>query len=155
MGDLLPIQIKMAHDFKRFPELTNNQMGMYYFDSPHQQIAEDFWATVVRVKDGDTIQVKADFRDFTFPVRFSNILAAELNEKGGRESQSWLEGQILGEEVEIVINKNNRVGKWGRILGQVKHQGFDMGELSIQNNKSTNLVEEKDPIPQLIIDLIL
>lgn len=145
----------MAHDFKKYPELTNNQMGLYYFDSPHQQITEDFWATVVRVKDGDTIQVKADFRDFDFPVRFSNIMAAELNEKGGIESQKWLENQIAGEEVEIIINPKNRVGKWGRLLGQVKHMGFDMGELSIANNKSTNLVEEQDPIPELVMELIL
>lgn len=143
------------HNFKRFPELTNNQMGLYYFDSPHQQIAEDFWARVVRVKDGDTIQVRAAFRDFDFPVRFSNILAAELDEKGGTESQSWLESQILGKEVEIVINPKNRVGKWGRLLGEVKHKGFDIGELSIQNNKSISLEEEQDPLPKLIIDLIL
>ena len=145
----------MAHDFKRFPELTNSQMGFYYFDSPHQQIAEDFWARVVKVTDGDTIRVSVDFRDFDFPIRFSNILAAELNEKGGRESQSWLESQILGEEVEIVINPKNRVGKWGRRLGEVKHKGFDMGELSMQNQKSINLMEEQDPIPQLIIQEII
>ncbi len=141
----------MPHDFKRFPELTNSQAAIYYFDSPHQQIAEDFWATVVRVKDGDTIQVKADFRDFDFPIRFSNINAAELDEKGGPESQSWLESQILGEEVEIIVNPKNRVEKWGRLLGQVRHKGFDMGELSIVNDKSINLTEEQDPIPQLIL----
>ncbi len=141
----------MAHDFKRFPELTNSQMGFYYFDSPHQQIAEDFWAKVVRVKDGDTIQVKADFRDFDFPIRFSNINAAELNEEGGIESQSWLESQILGEEVEIIVNPKNRVEKWGRLLGQVRHKGFDMGEMSKVNGKSISLTEEQDPIPQLII----
>ena len=140
-----------THDFKRFPELTNSQMGLYYFDSPHKQIAEDFWAKVVRVKDGDSIQVKADFRDFDFPVRFSNILAAELDEKGGIESQSWLESQILNEEVEIIVNPKNRVGKWGRLLGQVRHRGFDMGELSIQNDKSTSLTEEKEPNLDLII----
>ena len=145
----------MPHDFKAFPELTNGQMQFYYWESPHRQILEDFPAKVIRVKDGDTIQVKADFRDFDFPIIFSNILAAELDEEGGKESQSWLESQILGEEVEIVINPKNRVGKWGRLLGEVKHMGFDMGELSIQNNKSTNLTTEKDPIPQLIIDLIL
>jgi len=141
----------MAHDFKRFPELTNSQMAFYYFDSPHQQIAEDFWAKVIKVIDGDTIRVTCDFRDFSFPIRFSNIMAAELNEKGGVESQSWLESQILGEEVEIIINPKNRVGKWGRLLGQVRHKGFDMGELSIINQKSINLQEEKDPIPDLII----
>ena len=143
------------HDFKRFPELTNAQMGLYYFDSPHKQIAEDFWAKVVRVKDGDTIQVKTDFRNFDFPIRFSNILAAELNEKGGIESQKWLSSQILNEEVEIIVNPKNRVEKWGRLLGQVRHRGFDIGELSIQNNKSTNLEEQKDPLPELILTQIL
>ena len=131
------------HDFKRFPELTNAQMGFYYLDSPHKQIGEDFFATVVKVTDGDTIRVKTDFRDFDFPIRFSNIHAAELDEGGGPESQSWLEGQILNEEVEIRVNPNNRVEKWGRLLGQVIHRGFDMGELSIQNDKSTDLKEEK------------
>ena len=141
----------MAHDFKRFPELTNSQMAFYYFDSPHQQIREDFWARVVKVIDGDTIRVTCDFRDFDFPVRFSNIMAAELNEEGGKESQSWLEEQIVGEEVEIKVNKKNPVEKWGRLLGQVFHKGFDMGELSKQNNKSISLVEEQDPIPSLIL----
>ena len=142
-----------GHDFKRFPELTNSQMAFYYFDSPHQQITEDFWARVIDVHDGDTIRVEVDFRDFSFPIRFSNILAAELDEKGGPESQSWLESQILGEEVEIIVNKNNRVEKWGRLLGQVRHKGFDMGELSIQNDKSTNLTEEKEPIFQELFNL--
>ena len=145
----------MTHDFKLFPELTNSQMGLYYFDSPHQQIAEDFWAKVTKVIDGDTIRVKCDFRDFDFPIRFSNIMAAELNEKGGIESQSWLEKQILGENVEIIVNPKNRVEKWGRLLGQVRHKGFDMGELSIQNDKSVSLTEEKDPILQLILTEIL
>lgn len=145
----------MTHDFKLWPELTNSQMAFYYFDSPHQQIAEDFWARVVKVIDGDTIRVSCDFRDFHFPIRFSNIMAAELNEKGGKESKSWLEKQILGEEVEVIINKKNRVGKWGRLLGQVKHMGFDMGELSMQNQKSINLTEEKDPIPELILTQII
>lgn len=144
-----------THDFKRFPELTNAQMGLYYFDSPHKQIAEDFFAKVVKVTDGDTIRVKTDFRKFTFPIRFSNILAAELDEKGGKESKSWLESQILNEEVEIIVNPKNRVEKWGRLLGKVRHRGFDIGELSIQNNKSTNLTEKKDPIPELILTQIL
>ena len=145
----------MAHDFKLFPELTNSQMGMYYFDSPHQQITEDFWGKVTRGKDGDTIQIKTDFRDFDFPVRFSNILAAELGEEGGVESQAWLENQIQNEEVQIVINPKNRVGKWGRLLGEVKHDGFDMGELSIQEGKSIGIQEERGDINDLITILNL
>ena len=140
-----------THDFKKWPELTNSQMGLYYFDSPHKQIAEDFFAKVVKVTDGDTIRVTTDFRDFEFTIRFSNILAAELDEKGGPESQSWLEKQILGEDVEIIVNPQNRVEKWGRLLGEVRHKGFDMGELSIQNNKSIGLDEERPEISDLII----
>ena len=118
----------MAHDFKKYPELTNNQMNLYYFDSPHQQIAENFDAKVVNVHDGDTIRVSCAFRDFDFPIRFSNIMAAELNEKNGVEARNHLADIILGSDVEILINKKNRVGKYGRLIGNVIHRGFDVGE---------------------------
>lgn len=143
--------MKFTHDFKKFPELTNSQMGFFYFDSPHKQITEDFFGKVVKVTDGDTIRVKADFRDFDFPIRFNNILAPELNEEGGRESKSWLENQIMDEEVEIKVKPNLRVGKWGRLLGSVWHNGFDIGELSKQNGHSLNLTEEQDKIKDLIL----
>ena len=118
------------HDFKNYPELTNSQMQMYYFDSPHEQIMESFDARVEGVHDGDTIRVTCDFRDFSFPIRMSNLMAAELNEEGGIASQKFLEEQILGEDVYVVVDKHNRVGKWGRLLGRVEHLGFDMGEQS-------------------------
>ena len=120
------------HDFKKFPELTNDQMSMYYFQSPHKQITRDFFARVIKVHDGDTIRVQWNERDFDFPVRFANIAAPELNEDGGKESQKWLEDQILGEEVLIKINPNNRVGKWGRLIGYVNHLGMDVGEQSVR-----------------------
>ena len=63
----------MAHNFKLFPELTNNQMQFYYFESPHRQIIEDFRAKVVQVTDGDTIRVKWDERKFDFPTNFSSL----------------------------------------------------------------------------------
>jgi len=143
----------MAHDFKKYPELTNGQLNRLYFESPHPQIAEDFWARVEKVTDGDTIRVTCPFRDFSFPIRISNILAAELNEEGGRASKLWLKSQIEGEEVEIIVNKNNRVGKWGRLLGRVRHMGFDIGELSKMNDKSIGLSEERGILDiNLLID---
>ena len=57
------------HDYKKFPELTNKQINEFGFQSPHKQITEDFDATVVHVTDGDTIRLRTDFRDFTFPLR--------------------------------------------------------------------------------------
>ena len=121
----------MAHDFKKFPELTNRQMQFYYFQSPHQQITENFLAQVVKVTDGDTIRVETDFRDFSFPIRFLDLAAPEVNEEGGLEAKAFLKGEIEGEEVEIRINKRNRVGKWGRLLGEVFHRGLSMTDLII------------------------
>ncbi len=145
----------MAHDFKRFPELTNSQMGLYYFDSPHQQIAEDFDAKVLRVVDGDTVRLEVGWRDFDFPLRMSNLLAPELNEAGGVRSRDKLVSIIEGQTVEVIINKNNRVGKWGRLLGEVRHKGFDVGEEMINGGFAVSLDEEQPGIkPLIILDII-
>ena len=145
----------MAHDFKKFPELTNNQMNLYYFDSPHQQIAEDFDAKVVNVHDGDTIRVEVPFRNFSFPIRMSNLMAPELNEEGGIRSRDALRDMIEGALVEIVINKMNRVGKYGRLLGEVRHRGMDVGEQMKAEGFAKNLNEEQMGINELLITLDL
>lgn len=144
----------MAHDFKRFPELTNNQMNLYYFDSPHQQIAEDFDAKVVKVVDGDTIRVEVGFRDFDFPIRFSNIMAREMNE-GGRDSREHLKGIILGAQIEILIDKTNRVGKYGRLLGRVQHKGFDVGEQMKTDGFAIGVWQEQPGVKDLILGDII
>jgi len=145
----------MAHDFKRFPELTNNQMNLYYFDSPHQQIAEDFDAKVVKVHDGDTVTLEVSWRDFTFPLRMSNLMAAELNEKGGVRSRNHLKDLIEGAMVEVIINKMNRVGKYGRLLGEIRHKGFDIGQQMIEEGFAVSLDEEQTGIKNLRIVLDL
>lgn len=122
----------MAHDFKRFPELSNRQMQFYYFESPHKQITENFTARVVKVSDGDTIRVECDFRDFSFPIRIAKLAAPELNQEGGHESQSWLETLIFGDEVEVVLSKQ-RVEKWGRLLAEVFHMGDSISDASIRS----------------------
>ena len=140
----------MAHDFKRFPELTNNQMNLYYFDSPHQQIAEDFDARVVKVHDGDTIRVECDFRDFSFPIRFSNIMAAELSE-GGHASRDHLKSLIEGALIEVIIDKANRVGKYGRLLAMIKHKGFDVGEQMKADGHAVGVWQEQLGIKDLML----
>lgn len=123
------------HDFKLFPELTNRQMEIYYFESPHKQMVEDFMAKVTKVTDGDTIRVEIEDRDFTFPIRMARIAAPELDEEGGVESQSWLESEILGEEVLIKMTKQ-RVEKWGRLLAEIFFSGRNMGQESIERGYS-------------------
>ena len=119
----------MAHDFKAFPELTNRQMQFYYFESPHKQIGQNFTAKVIEVHDGDTVTVRWDERNFDFPVRLAKINAPELN-NGGRESKEWLKEQIENEEVEIMINPFNRVGKFGRIIGTIIVGGININQMS-------------------------
>ena len=143
----------MAHDFKRFPELANSQMDVYYWESPHKQILEDFRAKVIKVHDGDTITLKTDFRDFNFPLRFLDIDAPEMN-AGGRTSRDWLRDRILNEEVEILINPKQRVGKWGRLLGRVFFGGMDIGEESIMMGMSSKFGERgQGTIPDAHIQL--
>ena len=116
------------HDFKKFPELRNNQMTTLYMDSPHKQIMEDFRATVTNVHDGDTITLEWKERDFPFRMRLRDIDAPELNMKGGHEARDHLQKLIEGKEVDILIDKKNRVEKWGRLLGDVMQGGVKMSE---------------------------
>lgn len=127
----------MAHDFKRFPELTNSQLDIYYFDSPHKQITEDFRARVVKVIDGDTVRVVVDFRDFDFPIRMERIGAPELDEIGGPESQRWLSQRVMGKDVDIIMSPK-RVEKWGRLLGDIVVGGESMSEASMREGKSVD-----------------
>jgi len=115
------------HDYKKFPELTNKQLQEFGFSSPFPQIEEDFEAFVVKVHDGDTITLRVGFRDFDFPLRFLGIDAPELNE-GGDLARDWLKNRILNSVVQIKIDKFNRVGKYGRLLGEVISGGLSVGE---------------------------
>jgi len=119
----------MEHDYKKYPELTNHELkvGSMQFDSPHPQITEDFEATVVKVHDGDTITLHTTFRDFDFPLRLAFIDAPEMNE-GGDIARDWLTSKILGSKINIKIDKANRVGKYGRLIGEVIHNGINMGQ---------------------------
>ena len=114
------------HDFKNFPELSNSQINEG-IRSPHKQITEDFEAFVFKVHDGDTVTLKTDFRRFNFPIRFLNIDAPELN-AGGEKAREWLKKRIERKTVQIKINKDNRVDKYGRLLGEVVHLGLNVGE---------------------------
>ena len=118
------------HDYTKFPELTNQQLEQFQFTSPHIQITEDFDAVVIRVHDGDTVTLRTDFRDFDFPLRFLDIDAPELNE-GGAEARDWLKTRIEGQEVMVLIGRNKRVGKYGRLLGKVLYNGMIVGQEEI------------------------
>jgi endonuclease YncB( thermonuclease family) len=140
----------MAHDYDRFPELTNRQIEEFGFNSPHPQITEDFEARVVRVHDGDTVTLNADFRDFDFPLRLLDIDAPELNETGGDVSRDWLKAVIEGEKVQVRINRFKRVGKYGRLLGKIISRGLDVGEMAVAAGFAVPFGKKKEALPQPI-----
>ena len=115
------------HDYDSFPELTNKQLDAFGFSSPHIQITTSFEAEVVKVHDGDTVTLRTDFRDFDFPLRLLDIDAPELSE-GGLEAKEWLNKLLIGERVLVKVDRRNRVGKYGRLLGKILFSGLDVGE---------------------------
>lgn len=121
----------MAHDYKNFPELTDAQLSEFGVTSPFPQITEDFDAVVTKVHDGDTVTLRTTFRDFDFPLRLLDIDAPEMN-NGGEIARDWLKSQIEGENVRIEIDRDNRVGKYGRLLGRIFHRGLDMGQTQLR-----------------------
>ena len=123
------------HDYYKYPELTNKQIEEYGMFSPHPQITNDFNAKVEKVVDGDTIRLSCEGRNFIFPLRFLNINAPEMNE-GGEEAKTWLKNLIEGTEVMIKINRQNRVGKYGRLLGMVLSMGMDVGQMMLDTGRA-------------------
>ena len=134
------------HDYRAFPELTNNQIQEFGIESPHPQITEDFDATVIKVTDGDTVRLLVDFRDFDFPLRLLDIDAPEMN-AGGEESKAWLKGLIEGTEVRILIDKNNRVGKYGRLLGKIMSLGMDVGSMAMALGYAVAFGQKDQSVP--------
>lgn len=124
------------HDFKKYPELTNTEINDLGFTSPFPQIVEDFDATVVKVHDGDTVTLRIPERDFDFPMRFLSVDAPELSQPGGKETGDWLRDMIEGRDVRIKIDKNNRVEKYGRLLGDVIFQGLNIGEMEVMQGRA-------------------
>ena len=126
----------MVHNFTTQPELTNAQMQFYYFLSPHRQITESFDCRVSKVTDGDTIQVEWSERDFPTTIRLAKINAPELKTQGGKESKSWLEGQLNNQDIRILIDQENRTGKFGRIIGEVIKGGININDESLRQGFS-------------------
>lgn len=146
----------MTWNFKERPELPNSVMDFYYWQSPHKQILTDFKGKCIKVHDGDTITVRTTFRDFDFPVRFFGTDAPELNAPRGHEVRNWLKTQIEGDNIDILVDRKNRVGKWGRILGKVSHRGLDIGDQMLRLGLVTTFEDRRpDQIPNINLELAI
>ena len=123
----LKLALLLENAFHGVLEWSNTMIKDFGWMSRYPQIVSDFGAKVVKVHDGDTITLRTSFRDFDFPLRIMGIDAPELNE-GGQEAQAWLEKRLLGQQVVVGVNPDNRVGKYGRLIGSVYQGGFDVAD---------------------------
>ena len=71
-----------------------------------------------------------------FPVRILGIDAPEVGTPGGLESKTWMISRLEGKECDFIINRSQRVGKFGRLLAVPYEGGVNVAEESIQNNMS-------------------
>ena len=89
----------------------------------------DFDAEVIRIVDGDTIQVKGD-DDKKLKIRLLGIDAPELKQNFGKESSLYLNKIINGEFINVISLSNKdkpyTLDFYKRILGKIILNGKDI-----------------------------
>jgi len=78
----------------------------------------DFTARVVKVKDGDSLEVQKGLD--VYEVRLARLDAPELHQERGDQAKQFTEAKVLGAEVQISAKT---LDSYGRIVGDVKYRG--------------------------------
>jgi endonuclease YncB( thermonuclease family) len=82
---------------------------------------------VTRVKDGDTLVVRSNGRDYT--IRLAEIDAPEKRQPGGLNARVFLEAQAFGKQAIVT---QETIDRYGRIVGHVVIAGQDMSARLVQ-----------------------
>ncbi len=85
--------------------------------------AEEFYAKVIVVMDGDTVMVLRDGKKIK--VRLANIDAPESDQKFGKESRQALADRVLKKQVHI---KSQAVDSYGRLIAEISIDGKSVNE---------------------------
>ena len=104
---------------------------------------EEEEAKVVKVHDGDTVTLRFSFWDFDVPFRILDINAPEMNEIGGILSRDYLKKRLLGKKVTVILGEQ-KIEKWGRMLGNILSDGMDIGEELILMGFATPFDDRED-----------
>lgn len=78
----------------------------------------DFAARVVKVKDGDSLEVQKG--PDIYEVRLARLDAPELQQERGEQAKQFTETKVLGAEVHITAKT---LDSYGRLVGEVKYRG--------------------------------
>lgn len=97
-------------------------LALIIFISPVTYAAQSFDAKVVKVIDGDTVQVLDD-QNTNIRIRLYGIDAPESKQAYGQKSKQALSGAIVSKTVTI-DNHGNDI--YNRMLGTVWSEGYDI-----------------------------
>ncbi len=78
----------------------------------------DFSARVVKVKDGDSLEVQKG--PDVYEVRLARLDAPELHQERGEQAKQFTEIKVLGAEVRITAKT---LDSYGRLVGDVTYRG--------------------------------
>lgn len=96
--------------------------------------ARDYPATVLIVKDGDTIECKIELGLGIYKVesiRLNGIDAPEMSTAEGKAVKKELE-QLLQDKQVVISTSNDKREKYGRLLGEVIVNGINVNQLLIK-----------------------
>jgi endonuclease YncB( thermonuclease family) len=79
---------------------------------------QDFTARVVKVRDGDSLEVQRG--PDLYEVRLARLDAPEAKQARGQEAKRFLETKVLGHEVRI---RAKSLDTYGRLIGDVTYRG--------------------------------
>jgi endonuclease YncB( thermonuclease family) len=92
--------------------------------SANPVMSQPLTATVTKVIDGDTIVI-----DNSYKVRLACIDAPESKQEWGPESTEFLSEYVLGQTVQVDLNKKK--DKYGRYIGLVSLNGQNVNLASV------------------------
>jgi micrococcal nuclease len=100
-------------------------------------------ATVIKVIDGDTIQVKLDLGwhiSLVQYIRLEGINAPEVRTQAGKNARDYLRALCYPEDQVMVVSKKilGSLEKYGRILARVRNdEGEDYSQIMLDAGMAT------------------
>lgn len=95
----------------------------------------EYLATVVRVVDGDTVDIDIDlgFRIHTSQrVRLQGINAPEVSTQAGKDAKAYLANVLMpGDHVTVISSKPGAGDKYGRYLARIMDGATDISTMMV------------------------
>lgn len=123
-----------------------------YFSSgiDTENYPKDFFAKVIGVKDGDTIEVL--FNKVPIIIRLEHIDCPEKKQPYGKKAKQFVSNLVFGKTVNVL--SKGKKDRWGRLIAVIKIKETNLNKELVKNglamhfkkyskNQSYDLIEQK------------